>query len=205
MAVTCGVPNDDGISFYNKCTITQTIDSESVTVVGYLTESCQLSLRSLWESPFEGDSVGDIGKISKLSGIGQSTTEMTSKTQWNSQQVWKGMEPPEITIQLYFYAYSNAKSEVDLPIRYLLQMMSPNLNEDLPIETDGDSVSIGRVPSPAMFDIGGKLKMDMRISEVSYELNAPKTSNGYFAYNTVSITAAPKRMFNASEISSKLL
>lgn len=197
MAIICGVPSDDGVSDYLKLRITQKIGDQEVTVVGYLTEECRLSLRSLWESPFEGDSVGNAGVIDKGASIVQVQTERTSKTQWNSQQVWSGIEPPEVTIQALFLAYTDAHREVDLPIKYLMQMESPELLNKLPVSTKQVG---GRVPSDAMFNIGRKFISSMRISEVSFDLNAPKTKLGNYAYSVVSITAAPKQMINKSNI-----
>ena len=207
MASNCGVPSDDGVSPFLKCKITQNIGGNSVSVTGYLTESCDLELRSLWESPFGQDSLGDVSKVAKTANIGQSLSENTSKTQWNSQQTWEGTEPPEITIQLKFIAYTDALEEVNKPIMCLMQMASPELLAKLPVDVDVNTenltkseVSMGRIPQVAAFDIGRRTILPMRISSVSYDMNAPKTPQGYFAYNTVTITAAPKQMFNRSDI-----
>jgi hypothetical protein len=196
MAVICGVPNDDGISTFLKCEIQQEIGGQLVTVVGYMTEDCQLALRSMWESPFEGDTVGNAGVIDKGASLVQAKSENTSKVQDNSQQIWEGIEPPEVSVTLKFMAYTDPVNEVDLPIRYLMQMASPELLETLPISSDG----AGRVPSAAYFNLGRRFISPMRISEVSYNVNAPRTKDGSFAYNTVTITAAPKRMINKSQI-----
>lgn len=197
MAVVVGVPDDDGISEYNKCRITQNIAGTEVTVVAYMTEECQLAFRALWESPFEGDSVGDVAAISKTASLVQSIDDKTSKTELNSQQVWQGNEPPELNLTLRFHAYTNAKTEVDDPIKYLSQMISPELEELVPISSDGIG---GRIPADAAFNIGRKLQLVMRISEVSFDVNAPKTNQGHYAYNTVTITAAPKKMINKSQV-----
>ncbi len=197
MAVICGVPNDDGISRHNKCSITQTINDQKITVIGYMSEECQLSLRSLWESPFEGDTAGNVNGVQTTSNVAQTWTEKTSKTVFNSQQVWQGQEPPEVTLQLRFIAYTNARQEVDLPIQYLMQMASPQLLEKSPVTKDQIG---GYIPSAAAFEVGGKFVTTMRISEVSFDVNAPKTKSGHWAYNTVSITAAPKQMINKSEM-----
>lgn len=202
MAVICGVPDDDGISDFLKCAITQNIGGTEVTVMAYMTEECQLSLNSMWESPFDGDSVGNAGIVDKGASIMQAETEKTSKTQWNSQQVWEGMEPPEVSLTLTLLAYTNAQLEVDDPIHYLLQMASPNLLSKLPMDTDGNT---GRIPAAAKFNIGRKAIFDMRISNVTYNLNAPKTPQNNYAYNTVTLTVAPKTMINKSEIPNKFL
>ncbi|UTZ44595.1 hypothetical protein [Vibrio campbellii] len=197
MAIRVGAPDDDGISEYNKCRISQVIGGSEVMVTAYMTEECLMEFRALWESPFEGDSVGDVGAVSKTASLAQSINEKTSKTVLNSQQVWQGNEPPELTLTLRLHAYTNAKSEVDDPIKYLSQMISPELEELVPISSDSLG---GRIPSDAAFNIGRKFQILMRISQVSFNVNAPKTNQGHFAYNTVTVTAAPKTMINKSQI-----
>ena len=81
-------------------------------------------------------------------------------------------------------------------------MMSPDLREKTPIGLDG---SHGRVPSDALFNVGRKFIISMRISNVTYNLNAPKTPQNNYAYNTVTLTVAPKTMINKSEIPNKFL
>lgn len=218
MAMIYGVPSNDGVSSYLKCHIYQEIDGVPTMVVGYLTESCELALNSLWESPFNDDTLGNLNRLMRGANIGQSLSENTSRTLWNSQQVWNGTEPPEITMQIKLIAFDNAYEQVNKPILSLMQMASPNLLELLPIDLDvtnaidlldpstfsADSISvdgkIGRIPSVAMFDIGRRIKLPMRISSVSFDANAPKTAQGYYAYNTVNIVAAPKQMFNRNEL-----
>lgn len=51
-----------------------------------------------------------------------------------------------------------------------------------------------------MFDIGRQFKISMRVKDVSFDLTAPKTEDGYFAYNTVTLTCSPKQMYNRSQI-----
>ncbi|WP_432773938.1 hypothetical protein [Vibrio parahaemolyticus] len=205
MAVIVGVPSDDGISNYNKCYITGHVGEVEVTVIGYMTDECQLSFRALWESPFEGDTVGNAGVLDKTASITQTIGERTSKTLFNSEQVWQGNEPPEVTITLRFVAYTNAKSEVDDPIKYLCQFASPELQNEVPISANNGGIQLGgRIPAEATFNIGRKVVMPMRISEVNYDVNAPKTKHGNFAYNTVSITASPKQMVNQSVIPNHL-
>ena len=194
-----GVPNNDGISTYNKCIISQIVGGQNVDVIGYMTEECQLAIRSIWESPFEGDSVGNIQALEKTSNLAQVMSEKTSKTQFNSQQTWQGNEPPELSITLKFIAYSDAFNEVDMPIRLLCQMASPELKEDVPVSVSDGLEFGGRIPEGAVFNIGRKMLIPMRISEVSFDVNAPKTKNGHWAYNTVTLTAAPRKMINKSQ------
>ncbi|MGI2961154.1 hypothetical protein ACRTDT_23635, partial [Vibrio alginolyticus] len=87
---------------------------------------------------------GNINALDKTSSVAQTVSDKTSKTLWNSQQVWQGNEPPEITATLKFVAFTNAKSEVNDPIKYLAQMISPELKNTVPVSSDGLG---GRVPS----------------------------------------------------------
>lgn len=199
-AVMVGASSDDGVSDALKVHITQqTGDAGDVSVIGYMLEGSTFSLSSAWESPFEGDHLGNAGVVDKFAKIYQSSEGETFKTQFNSNAIWEGTEPPEITLTLYFHAYSDAKREVNDPIRYLQQMASPELKEGS-LEHIASEGIIGREPPPAMFDIGRRIKISMRVKEVSYDLTAPKTKDGYFAYNTVTLTAAPKSMYNRSQI-----
>lgn len=199
-AIIVGVPTDDGVSDALKVQITQGAgESGDISVVGYMLEGSSFSLSSVWEAPFEGDHLGNAGVVDKGAQIYQTVHGETFKTQFNSNNIWQGTEPPEVTLVLYFHAYSDAKREVDDPIRYLLQMASPELKAGTIDSIPSEGV-IGREPPPAMFDIGRRLKLNMRIKDVQYDLTAPKTKDGYFANNTVTITAAPKAMFNRSQI-----
>lgn len=209
MPIRAGVRPDDGVSSFLKCHITQVVDGVTLTVVGYLTESCEMALNSIWNSPFGEDSISSVGHMAKTADITQTLSESTAKAAWNSEQVWEGIEPPEVTFQLKFVAYTDAYNEVDKAIMYLMRMASPELNELTPVEdlreawANKDLASaLGRIPSEAMFNFGRIRNMPMRISNISFDVNAPKTPSGNFAYNTVSVTAAPKRAYNRSEIPS---
>lgn len=196
--IVCGADKSaKNISQYLKCYITQKIGGDEITVVALMSEQCEVSIRNMWESPFAGDGIGNSGTLDRLSGLTQVYTEKTMKTQLNSQMVWEGAEPPQVQIELKFLAYEDAKHEVDLPINYLMQFSSASLNSGLPISTDA---SLGRVPSAATFNIGRKMIAPLLISDVAYNLNAPKTKDGFFAYNTVTLTVSMARMVNRSEI-----
>lgn len=199
-AILVGVPSDDGVADALKVQITQQgTESGDISVIGYMLEGSSFSLSSAWAAPFEGDHLGNAGVVDKGAQIYQTVYGETFKTQFNSNNIWEGTEPPEVTLSLYFHAYSDAKKEVNDPISYLMQMASPELKEGSidSIPTDG---IIGREPPPVMFDIGRRIKISMRVQDVQYDLTAPKTKDGYFAHNTVTITAAPKAMINRSQI-----
>ncbi|WP_413113439.1 hypothetical protein [Thaumasiovibrio sp. DFM-14] len=175
-----------------KCVITmnQGEDAE-ISVTGYLSEGSNFSLSSVWTSPFAADSVGSIALLDKAASIGQAHTGSTAKAQWNTTTIWEGTEPPDISLTLHFHALVDGRTEVDEPIKHLLQFASPELSE---------TVGMGRTPDEVVVNIGGKMQLKAVIKNVSYDLTAPKTRDGHFASNTVTIEMAPKAMFNASQI-----
>lgn len=196
--IVCGADKSaQNLSQYIKCYITQTIGNDEVTVIGLMSESCELSLRNMWEAPFAGDGIGNSGLLDRVSGLTQVHTQATAKTTLNSQQIWEGAPPPEVPIELHFIAISDARHEVDLPIQYLDMFQAPSLRANIPIGFDG---SVGRIPAPARFNVGRKMIASMVISDLSYNLSAPKTNDGYYAYNTVTMNVSTPRMINKYDI-----
>lgn len=185
-----GAAPSDGISDYLKCHITS--DLYGITVVGYIAEGSSGQLSNTWNAPFEGDSVGSMPVIGTVANLGQSSTNMTTVTQHNSEMIWQGVQSPSFNLTLYFQAMRNAKTEVNDAITYLMQMASPDLNEYFPG---------GRPPQVCTMDIGRRIKLlDMVIQDVSYELDAPRTGDGYFTHNTVTLQCCAKRMLNAPDL-----
>ncbi|EGQ7810386.1 hypothetical protein I6Y99_004430 [Vibrio parahaemolyticus] len=196
--IVCGADKSaKNISQYLKCSITQSVGDNEITVIALMSGSSEMAIRNMWESPFSGDSIGDAGSMDRFTNLAQVKTQSTAKTTLSSQLVWEGAEPPEVPIQLLLSAYSDAKHEVDDPINYLMQFSSANLRANMPIGLDGQ---VGRIPSPATFNIGRKMIAPMIIKDVSFDLNAPKTSDGYYAYNTVALTVSMPRMINRYDI-----
>ena len=193
MARIFGVQSQDGLSGHLKCTITGKLPSlGEITVVGYIGEGASKSLTSNWESPFEGDTVGNAGVLDKASSLTQVYSDRTSKTQLNSRLVWEGVSPPELNMPLYFHALTNAKLEVEDAIMALEAMASPELNELTPG---------GRVPITVIVDVGRRLKLpNVIIRDVSSELDAPRDRSGYMIRNTVQLTCSMNGMVNQSDI-----
>lgn len=193
MAVTSqmfGVINDPATSDYLKAFISQNTDNGSVLVIGYISEGTAEMLQSQWESPFEQDTVGSIAE--KASGLAQATSGRTSKTKFNSQQVWHGTLPVSLTLNLQFKAYSDAQNEVDMAIAHLKAMASPEVNEKLPM---------GRIPQAVELSLGRKLiYSDLRIESVNVPWDAPRTANGFLSKADVVVEIEPLQMLNASEI-----
>lgn len=189
----CGAIMPDGISPYMKVYFT----SDTDMVVGYLGQGSSANLAAQWESPFENSSVGGVlGAISqygqKLAGGAQVLTDMTTKTAFESRLVWAGQMPPEFTIIVDLMATVNAEIEVNAAISTLLQMASPQLNNFSPL---------GRPPATVTLDIGRRLKlMDVVIKDVSYELDAPRTIDGFYTHNKVTLQCSGNDMVNKSDI-----
>jgi hypothetical protein len=187
-----GVSDNDGISPYYKAFVSQDIPGVGfVTVVGYIDEECTVELQQLWQSPFEGDTVGASSGLAKVGDVTQAATGATSKSLMNSRLVWEGANPLEFQLVVHFTAYSDAKREVDDPIRYLSMMSSPELEENLPT---------GQVPQLAMLDLGRKLKAQVYIKTVSYNFAAPKTKSGHWLNNTVTLNCSTDGAVNRSRI-----
>lgn len=191
----CGAIMADGISPLMKAYIKSSEDM----VVGYIGEGSSAELSSLWQSPFEDKAMGSmLGAISEaassLAGIVQTSSGYTSKSRFNSTLVWEGQQPPEFTLVLDFLATSSAKIEVNDAITTLLKMASPELNDIMPF---------GRVPEAVTINIGRNVMLtNVVIKSVSYQLDAPRTSEGYFTHNTVTLQCSGNTSINRSNISS---
>lgn len=191
----CGAIMADGISPLMKAYIKSSEDM----VIGYIGEGSSAELTSLWQSPFEDKAMGSVlGAISEatsaLTGVAQVISGRTTKSRLNSTLVWEGQQPPEFTLVLDFLAMSNAKTEVNDAITTLLKMASPELN---------DVALFGRIPEAVTINIGRNVMLtNVVIKSVSYQLDAPRTSEGYFTHNTVTLQCSGNTSINRSNISS---
>ncbi|MDH2069413.1 hypothetical protein N5J69_19460, partial [Pantoea sp. GD03673] len=69
---------------------------------------------------------------------------------------------------------------------------SPELNAALPG---------GRRPLPVIMDVGRRLKlMDVVIRSVGYQLDAPRTAEGHYTHNTVTLQCSGLSVQNQSDI-----
>jgi hypothetical protein len=187
MTIYCGVRDGDGVSPYYKAWLTQ----NGITVAGYMTGETAITLAQLWNSPFEGDTAGNAGGMEKVSALAQTASGTTSKTLFNSKMVWEGSEALTVSTPLQFIAYSNAKTEVNDPIQYLLQMSSPELYDKSPL---------GAIPQKVTLDLGRRLVTNVYISNVTYNENAPKTKDGYFTHNEITLDVTLDGTVNASKV-----
>jgi len=191
--VYCGAIMPDGISPFLKVYIT----SETDMVVGYIGDGSTSSLSSMWQSPFENQSLGGLaGQISEAArsaaGVFQTVSGHTSKSVLNSMLVWEGQQPPEFSLTIDLLATTNAFLEVNSAITCLLKMASPELNDYTPM---------GRRPETVVLDIGRRLKlMDVVIKDVSYLLDAPRTQAGYYSQNTITLQCSGNTSVNRSDV-----
>lgn len=193
-----GVIKAKGMAEALKVSVQQQIDSNVTTVIGYLGEGSSKDLQSNWDSPFEGDSAGQ--NASRVGGgiqtASQSTEQggLTTVSSFNSTQAWTGNAPMTFNIVMVFKAYDDPKNEVNNAIMALEEMASPELNS---------SIVLGRTPQSVTLNIGRtNLYQDIVIESVSSELDAPKTQDGYFLSNTVTLTLTAKNVINRSIIKS---
>lgn len=188
MAVECygAFSPQDGVSDYLKVSLT----NSKYQVTGYITQGAAMNLAQTWEAPFTGMSMGSAGGA--LSGFIQEGTEMTSVAKWNSLMVWEGGTPPTLTLPLTFLAQFDPFIEVSGAIAALSAMISPELK----------AANVGgRIPDRVAINIGRRIIIpDVIIQDLSYDLDAPRSSSGLFLRNTVNLQLSGSRMYNGSEI-----
>ena len=188
IAYSYGASPSDGVSPYLKAFIV----SGDLTVTGYIGQGASLQIASMWTSPFEGDNAGSIAGFETAANIGQSVSNTTSVFRWNSLMVWQGAQPPSINLPLEFLAIYDPSIEVDGAIKALCAMASPELKDVEPL---------GRRPEVCVINIGRRFILaDVVIQDVSYNLDAPRTSDGYFASNTVNLQLSGMAVQNRSEV-----
>ncbi|EPT8338454.1 hypothetical protein ASU80_20430 [Enterobacter hormaechei subsp. xiangfangensis] len=182
----------DGISDYLKLYIT----SEDLCVVGYIGEGASAQLSANWTSAYEGDSVGSVAGET-LANITQSLSNNTSITRLNSLVVWQGSQPFEFILPIYLHARYDANIEVNAAIAALCAMQAPELNDITPA---------GRRPYPCVLDIGRRFKIvDVVIRDVQFELDAPRTAEGFYTHNNVSLQCSAMAVTNRSEMKNLFL
>lgn len=212
-----GCSDMDGISPFLKVAIT-TADG-SLQVMGYIGDGANWSMVSSWESPFENASLGSIAGISTMANVGQSvdvsklpgmgglsdylqnslgvegvanTQGMTSISTLNSMMVWQGARPPTFSMPVHFIARQDAAIEVQGALLALNQMTSP----ELAAATPG-----GRRPPSVIVNVGRMIALtNCVIQSVNMELDAPRTADGYFTHNTVSLEISGQTVLNASDM-----
>lgn len=211
-----GCGDMDGISPFLKVAIT-TADG-ALQVMGYIGDGANWSMVSSWESPFENASLGSIAGISTLANTAQSIDYgailpsgvsdwmknemgaegvanmqgMTSISTLNSMMVWQGARPPTFSLPIHFIARQDAAVEVQGALLALNQMISPELNAATPG---------GRRPPSVIVNVGRMVALtNCVIQSMNMELDAPRTADGYFTHNTVSLEISGQTVLNASDI-----
>lgn len=111
---------------------------ESVSVRGRIV-SYSVSNSAEWQNKFEGqDADGRYPMLAAIaqSGIWSDKLQMIDALQGRtlissaqSIQVWTGLMPQEVSLEIEFRAFSNALLEVERPIQALLRMQAPILNK----------------------------------------------------------------------------
>ena len=112
-------------------------------VIGRLV-SYSISNESTWENKFEGldeDSkqpfwagliqAGDFASTVGWEGL-EKLKGKTLVTEAQSQQIWTGIQPLNVSMEVEFKAFHDAYTEVELPIQYLFRMQSPVLSKSKP-------------------------------------------------------------------------
>lgn len=137
-----------------------------------------------------GMSMGSVAGA--FSGFAQVGTETTSVARWNSLMVWEGGTPPTFTLPVTFIALFDPFTEVSGAIAALSAMISPELK---------DASIGGRIPERVTLNIGRRINIiDVAIQDISFDLDAPRDSNGHFLKNTVNLQLTGSSIYNSSDI-----
>ncbi|HAV1601604.1 TPA: hypothetical protein JG832_002495 [Enterobacter hormaechei subsp. xiangfangensis] len=206
-----GCSDNDGISPFLKVAITT--EDGALQVMGYIGDGASWSMVSSWESPFENANLGSIAGLSTAAAAAQSfdfsafgvpdfmqnalglesaanLQGMTSISTMNSMMVWEGARPPAISLPVHFVAREDAAQEVQGALLALNQMISPELSAATPG---------GRRPQKVIVNVGRMVALTgCVITAVNMELDAPRTPDGYFTHNTVSLEISGSIVLNGS-------
>lgn len=174
-----------------------------VCVVGVIGEGTSRQLQTNWDSPFEGANA-DSSDYSSIAAIAQVDLGVTTVTQMNSLQIWKGAQPHTFSLVLSLYALKDAKSEVMDAIRNLEKFASTNLNERSPAElswSEADVLNMGHAPQKLMINIGRLVVYDDAILEsVDTPLGGPKDIGGNLVSAEVTLNLQSYSSINRRDI-----
>lgn len=144
-------------------------------------------------SPFKDGQISDTlnAGSDKLKSIVRDLEGRTGITKLNSRQVFSGMPPMKVNFTLHFRALSDALTEVEAPLTRLLEWVFPQqlaedgiLSEVLKTTNNIESFIQALFPSTAPKLLGltyaGRTWSPMVIENVSFPLDSPKNSQGYF-------------------------
>ncbi|GAA0576164.1 hypothetical protein ACFQH5_15115 [Halomonas salifodinae] len=160
-------------------------------VVGIVGEGSSRELTSLWESPFENETAGSY--FSRIGGIVQAKTGLTSKSTLNTTQVWSGTTPLTFNLVLEFYATADPATEVLAAVAALEKAASPEMRESMPG---------GRVPDTVALNVGRQIIYpECVITHVSKQLDGPISRDGYPLQAQVTLTLQTLASVNKSAIS----
>lgn len=166
---------DTRLSQFRKCWIS----GGEVTIVGAWGAGTSKEITANWNSPFEGESIGN--KIPMAGGVAQAVTDMTSVSTLNSRQTWEGNRPTSFTVELKLYALEDPDVEVMQPIRALETMMAPDVSS-------GVLSFGGRLPDRICLNIGSKIiYTDLVIDSLSQPFDKEIDSQGRFVRVTLNL------------------
>lgn len=166
------------------------------TVCSLIGDGSTMSIDGRWESPFEQDTIGSY--FGRSGGLLQHEKGITSRTTLNSAQVWEGNSPVQLNLLLHFYTLQSARKEVEDPIKALYEMISPEVNENIPI---GTSTVLGQAPSYVTINASRKFIWDkMIITSVEAPMDTRRDSNGDRLNAIVNVTAKSSRMIDRRQI-----
>lgn len=166
-----------------KCWLT---DGDT-TVCGVYGPGTSLEITANWQQPFEGMTPGNA-----LGAVGDMTQVMTGKTMvstLNSQQVWNGNSPTQLTVEMQFYALQDPNLEVMLPLKTLESFIAPDISSSFGPAREiakALTLNIGRV---AVYQY-------LVLNSVSIPFDKETDTQGRFVRCTVNLTLSTMTMLS---------
>jgi len=184
--------NDKRVSQYLKTWITGA-DSDTgkgLAVCGVTGPGTSKEVTANWQSPFEGESIGN--KFQFIGGLTQTFTDATMIKTLNSRQVWNGNQPTKFNVELQFYALEDVQKEVMLPLYSLEKMIAPEVS---------NTELFGRIPGVVQLCIGRKMIYNNCVIEsMSQPYDKEVWKGGGWIRCTVTLQISTVAMLNASDV-----
>lgn len=205
-------------------------ESKGAPVLAPILDGAEIEYSFNWQSPFEQSGVEN--KAPALSAMVQSgvmtqisdwifgdskiTSELkdqegrTGITKLNSMQTFNGMPPVKISCKLLFRAMTNARKEVNEPIKQLLKWALPqSLSSDGTVINIAKSAGNGKIvdglmpslaPLVVAMEYKGRVYKPLVIEAISDPITSPTTRDGYYARAEVGITLCSLTAWDRNDI-----
>lgn len=141
--------------------------------------------------------------VDSIAGAVQSLEGLSNLTKVNSTQIFVGTAPVKLSLTLFFWAYADAKKEVEDQISLLEQWALPvELSETTNLENliNLEGLFTSMVPPFVSVTYSGKTYAPMHIEPLSIPLTGPKDKQGNRLNVSVSVSLSSRQSWDAKNI-----